>query len=378
MKSEFRVALVQDTLPFIGGAERVLEAVLEIFPNAPIYTLIFNPREFDQSIFASRSIRTSFINRLPGAQTKHRHYLPLYPMAIEQFDLSGYDIILSFSYAVAHGIVPRPDQLHISMIYTPLRHAWHFYHQFLNENGLASGARSWAIRLLLHYLRLWDWASADRVDTFIAISNWIEQCIWRAYRRPAQVIYPPVYVEKFQPVLPREDYYLTISRLAPHKKVDLIVAAFSKLGLPLIVIGDGEDYHKLKNGAASNIKFLGRQPDHVLVDLLSKAKGLVHAAEEDFGIALVEAQAAGCPVITYGKGGALETILPNTTGLFFYDQTGESLIEAVDKFESMKGYFNISDLQDNAARFNKQRFQQEFAQMVTSEWNLFNSLGRRI
>lgn len=371
MEADLRVALVQDALPFVGGAERVLEAVLEIFPNAPIYTLVFNSKAFEHTIFATKNIRTSFIDRLPGAHSHHRRYLPLFPMAIEQFDLREYDVILSFSYAVAHGVVPRPDQLHISLIYTPLRYAWHFHHQYLHENGSSARSGSWTIRFLLHYLRLWDWAAAERVDRFVAISQWIKRCIWRAYRRSARVIYPPVNLKLFRPLHPREDFYITVSRLAPHKKVDLIVKSFSRIGLPLVIVGDGREFNKLKREAASNIKFMGRLPDRDVQELLGKAKGFVHAAEEDFGITLVEAQAAGCPVITLGKGGALETVIPNKTGLFFHEQNTENLIDGIKRFEAMRPHINISDLRDNAARFSKQRFQSEFVDLVTSEWRSF-------
>jgi glycosyltransferase involved in cell wall biosynthesis len=375
MRSDFRVALVQDAIPFVGGAERVLEAVLEIFPNAPIYTLVFNSKALEQTIFANQEIHTSFINRLPGSHARHRLYMPLYPIAVEQFDLRSYDMILSFNYAVAHGILPRPDQLHISLTYTPLRYAWHFYQQYLHASGLASGPRSWGIRLLLHYLRLWDQAAAQRVDTFVAISDWVRQCVWRAYRRPAQVIYPPVDLQKFHPAHPREDFYLAISRFAPHKRVDIIVQAFSKMGLPLRIIGEGKDFKRLQREAAANVTFLGHQPDSTLQDLLSKAKGLVHAAEEDFGIALVEAQAAGCPVIAYGKGGALETVIPNKTGVFFNQQTVESLIVAVNQFEAIDQHIDIVALQENAARFSKARFQQEYHHLVSSEWENFVAQG---
>jgi glycosyltransferase involved in cell wall biosynthesis len=292
-------------------------------------------------------------------------------MAVEQFDLRSYDVILSFSYAVAHGVVPRPDQLHISLMYTPLRYAWHFYQQYLHESVLSSGPLSWGFRLLLHYLRLWDRAAAERVDTFLAISNWVRQCIWRAYRRPARVIYPPVDLQKFRPAHPREDFYLAISRFAPHKRVDLIVKAFSKMGLPIRIIGEGRDFKRLQREAAPNVTLLGHQPDSSLQDLLSRAKGLVHAAEEDFGIALVEAQAAGCPVIAYGKGGALETVIPNKTGVFFNQQSVESLIAAVNHFEVISQHIDTAALQDNAARFSKARFQQQYLHLVTSEWDNF-------
>ena len=375
MNADLRVAFVQDALPFLGGAEKVLEAALEVFPAAPIFTLVYNRGAFTDTIFAHHPIYTSFIDRLPAAHRKHRSYIPLYPYAIEQFDLRGYDVILSFSYAVAHGVLTRPDQLHLSLVYTPVRYAWHYYFDYLRDAGLHSGPRAWAAKLILHYIRLWDRAAADRVDQFIAISNWVAQCIWRAYRRPAHVIYPPVEIQKFQPDLPREEYYLAVSRLTQHKKADLIVEAFTRLGLPLIVAGDGPEFRRLVKMAAPNVKFLGRLPDETLRQVYGKAKAFVHAAVEDFGIAPVEAQAAGCPVIAYGKGGALETVIPGRTGLFFNEHTVESLVSAVKEFESGKQQYSIVDLQANARRFSKAQFQHKLAALVAQEWERFSCGG---
>jgi glycosyltransferase involved in cell wall biosynthesis len=371
-----RVAFVQDALPFYGGAERLLEAALGVFPGAPIFTLVYNPEAFSGTLIGKGKVIPSFIDRLPASHRRHRYYIPLYPLAIEQFDLGAYDVIISFSYAVAHGVLPGPDQLHLSFLYTPLRYAWHYYHQFLQASGLRSGLKGWPAKILLHYLRLWDLAASRRVDQFVAISQWVSSCIWRAYRRPSRVIYPPVDVDRFLPTWPRSETYVTISRLEQHKNVSVIVEAFSMLGLPLVIIGDGSQAKVLRAKAAPNITFLGKQPDRVVEEILGKAKCLVHAAEEDFGIAMVEAQAAGCPVISYARGGALETVIEGETGLFFNELTLESLVAVVESFEKRNGSFDTNAIIKNASRFGKDRFQNDLATLVASEWSWFYDRGR--
>ena len=364
MNSRLKVAVVQDALPFLGGAERVLEAVLELFPGAPIYTLVHNPKAFKKSLIKDHEVHTSFINKLPWAGKIYRRYLPLFPLAIEQFDLRTYDVILSFSYAVAHGVLVRPEQVHINFTYTPLRHAWHQYHHFTADEQMKSALKSWPSKIILHYLRLWDMAAAQRVDNFVAISHWVAGLVWRAYRRSARVIYPPVNVLDFQPLIPRGDYYLTVSRLARHKRVDLIVEAFSQLGLPLIVVGEGSERQKLERLAASNVKFLGWQPDENVRELMGRGKALVHAAEEDFGIAIVEAQASGCPIIAYGQGGVLETVIENQTGMYFQEQSVKAITAAVENFEGRASKFDVRIMQQNAERFSKPRFQEEVLDLV--------------
>lgn len=371
MSRDPKIVFVQDALPFLGGAERVLSAAWEIYPDAPLYTLLHSQEAFQNTPIAGKTVIPSFINRLPGARTRYRGYLPLMPLAVERFDLREFDIILSFSYAVAHGVLPRPDQLHISYTYTPMRYAWHFYHQYLHEAGLRAGLKGWLAQAFLHYLRLWDRSAADRVDRFVAISHWVAQGVWRSYRRPAEVIYPPVDTLRFSPQHPREDYYLTVSRLVNHKKIDLLVSAFSQLGLPLLVVGDGPEYRRLSKMAAPNVKILGRRPDSEVADLMGRAKAFVHAAEEDFGIAIAEAQAAGCPVIAYESGGGREIVIPGVSGLFFPEQTIDSLIAAVEQFEG--GDFNLQESQitSNVERFSKARFQQELKSLIEDSWTRF-------
>lgn len=365
------IALVQDALPCLGGAERVLEAVTELLPAAPIYTLVFKPAEFTESRLAHHQVHTSFIDKLPGAHRNHRAFLPLFPMAIESFDLTGHDIVLSFNYAVAHGVVTRPDQLHLSYTYTPLRHAWQFHHEYL---GTLRAPSRWIARPLLHYLRLWDRAAADRVDRFVAISRWVSACIWRAYRRSSVVIHPPVDVDAFEPGSSTGDYYVTVSRIEPHKRVGLVVDAFARLGRSLLVVGEGSERARLMSRAPSNISFLGRVPDRELADLLARARGLVHTAEEDFGIAMVEAQAAGCPVLAYARGGASEIVRDGRTGILFREQTVQAVQDAVERMEGLPRP-RTADLRASAERFSKERFQARLAQVLEREWERFQGRG---
>jgi glycosyltransferase involved in cell wall biosynthesis len=362
------IALVQDALPCRGGAERVLETVLDSFPDAPIHTLVFNREAFRGTPLADHEVRTSFIDRLPGAHRAHRLFLPLFPSAIERFDLGRYQVIVSFSYAVAHGVLPRPDQLHVSYTYTPLRHAWHFYHEYVRS--IPQPAR-WIARPLLHYLRLWDTAAAARVDRFVAISKWVAACIWRAYRRHARVLYPPVDLEAFSPLSNRDRYYVSVGRLVPHKRLDVLIDAFSRLGRQLLVVGQGSERERLMARAASNVEFLGHVPDAQLAELLGRARAVVHAAEEDFGIALVEAQAAGCPVLAYSSGGAGEIVADGRTGVLFHRQTPEAVMEAVDVFEAA-GPFSEHECRRNAMRFSKERFKRGFARILEQEWETFH------
>ncbi len=362
------VTLVQDALPFLGGAERVLQTVLELYPSAPISTLVCNRDRLRGSFLEEHEINTSFIDRLPGARKHHRTYLPLFPLAIEQFDLNNYALILSFSYAVAHGVLTRPDQVHISYMYTPMRQAWHYYHQFLRQKGYRAGPRRWLAQIILHYIRIWDQAAAARVDRFVASSKWGASLIWRAYRRDAEVIYPPVDLSRFHPLHPREDYYLMVSRMVPHKKVSLVVEAFNQLDYPLMVVGQGEQIDEIKEQAAENVQVLGQQPDHIVAELMGRAKALVHIAEEDFGLALVEAQAAGCPVIAFGKGGACETVVHGETGLFYPQQNSNSLRHALKAFEDNRSQFQEHNIRRNAERFSKARFKRRFAKLVEREY----------
>jgi glycosyltransferase involved in cell wall biosynthesis len=359
MKTEARTAFVIDALPSLGGAEKVLFTALEAYPRAEVFTLIYNRGAFLNTPLADRKIRTSYLDTFPLVHKHHRLFLPLMPSAIEHFDLRDYDQIVCFSYAVAHGVQNYNGARHISYTYTPMRYAW----TDLNINGIHTRKNPIVDRFMQAF-REWDKKAAARVHRFASISQAVSKRIRSAYQREAPVIYPPVEVERFHPCPQRADYYIAVSRLVAHKRIDLLVQAFSRLNLPLIIVGDGPELPKLKKIAAANIQFLGYQPDDKVADLLGKARGFVCAAEEDFGIAVVEAQAAGCPVITYRGGGALETVSEGSTGLFFSEQSPDGLIEAVERFEREISHFRIKDMQHNAQRFSKARFLREFKEFV--------------
>jgi len=365
-----RVALVHDWFTVYAGAERVVEQILRVLPQADVYALVDFLEGEARGFLQGKSVRVSFIQGLPKARQHYRAYLPLMPLAIEQFDLRGYDLVISSSHAVAKGIITGPDQLHICMCYSPMRYAWDLQHQYLKESGLERGVKSWLARLLLHYLRLWDSRTANGVDVFIAISRYIARRILKVYRREAEVIYPPVDVEAFTLRQDKEDFYLTASRMVPYKRIDLIVEAFSQMpDKRLVVIGDGPEMPKVRAKAGPNVTLLGYQPFEVLRDYMQRAKAFVFAAEEDFGIAPVEAQACGTPVIAFGKGGAAETVVAGETGIFFQDQNVSSLIKAIEEFEKLS--FNPLRVRKNAECFSSERFRREFAALIEREWSRF-------
>lgn len=350
-----KVAIIHDWLTVYAGAEKTLEQILTLYPQADIFTIVDFLPEKDRGFLAGHTIITSFIQKLPFAKSKYRTYLPLMPLAVEQFDLSGYDLVISSSHAVSKGVITGPDQKHICICYSPIRYAWDLQHQYLKESGLDHGIKGWFAKYLLHKIRLWDYRTANGVDHFIAISEFIARRIWKVYRRESTVIYPPVNVEAFKLHEKKEEFYLTASRMVPYKKIDLIVEAFSTMpDKKLIVIGDGPDFEKIRSYAGTNIILMGYQPFEVLRDHMQRAHAFVFAAEEDFGIAPVEAQACGTPVIAFGKGGALETVADGVSGLFFDTQSVESLCEAVERFETMK--FNPIDISIHAHKFSEKRF----------------------
>jgi len=345
----------------MGGGEKTLLAALEVFPQADIFTLIYNKPAFVNTPIKNKEVMTSYLDRLTYAHTRHRLLLPLMPSAIEQFDLGRYDAVVSFSYAVAHGARVNHGARHISYTYTPMRYAW----SDLNIDGTHS-RKNPVLDLLMEQFRTWDKNAAARVHEFVAISHGIAGRIRSAYQREARVVYPPVETERFSSNGQRGDYFVTLSRLVPHKRIDLVIEAFSRLGLPLKIIGDGPQLKSLQKRGAPNIEFLGYQSEEAVARLLGCARGFVCAAEEDFGIAIVEAQAAGCPVIAYKGGGALETVIDGVTGLFFPEQTAASLVEAVRSFEDISHNFRANDMLDNAQRFSKERFTRSFREFVHS------------
>lgn len=354
-----KIAFVVDALPGLGGAEKVLMAALELFPNAPIYTLIYNRDKFENTPIARRRVVTSFIEHLPLARDQYRKYLPLMPFAIEQFDLRSYETILSFSYAVANGVNVCEGQRLLSYTFTPMRYAW-------SNIGLDGKPRRSSLVLdwIFKRFRKWDIEAVNRVNKIAAVSNWIADWIHQAYQREPIVIYPPVEVGRFSPAADRENYFMTIARLVPHKRLDLLVEAFNRLKLPLIIVGDGPERSNLERRAAENVRFLGFQSDTAVEDLLKRARAYICPGKEDFGIAMVEAQAAGCPVIAFGKGGACEIVLENQTGLFFKENLPESLIAAVEKFNGME--ISSPECTANAMRFNKKSFIRELRTFVES------------
>jgi len=359
-----KIALVHDWLTTLAGAEKVLEAIYELYPY-PIYTLVKDERKLKDSIFEKADIRTSFIQKLPKAKTKYRNYLPFFPLAIEQFNLSDYDIIISSSHAVAKGVLTNSNQLHICYCHTPIRYAWDLYHRYLDEAGLSKGIKGFIAKLILHYIRIWDYTTVNRVNYFIANSKYIAKRIKKIYGRESIVIYPPVNIDKFEVYTQKEDFYLTVSRMVPYKKIDLIVEAFSTMAdKKLVVIGDGPEFEKIKKKAGKNIELLGYQPFEVLKDYMQRAKAFIFAAEEDFGIVPVEAQACGTPVIAYGKGGVTETVVDKKTGIFFKEQTIESLIETVRNFEQIEDKFDPLEIRKHTEKFSKERFKREFKEFV--------------
>jgi len=368
-----RVAVVHDWLVGYAGGERVLEQMLAVYPQADVFSLIDFLGPAERGFLGGRRVHTSFLQRIPGMRKRYRSFLPLMPLAVEQLDLSGYDLVLSCSHAVAKGVLTGPDQLHICFCLSPMRYAWDLQHQYLRETGLDRGVRGALARWILHRMRLWDVRSSTGVDGFIAISHYIARRIWKAYHRRSTVIYPPVDVEAFTPGGTRDDFYVTASRMVPYKRMDLIVEAFAAMpDRRLVVIGDGPEARRVRARGAANIEFLGNQPFEVLRDRLRRARAFVFAAEEDFGIAPLEAQACGTPVIAYGKGGALETIRPigeaDPTGLFFEEQTVPSLINAVHRFERESGLIHSEACRENALQFGPERFREELAAYVRRRW----------
>jgi glycosyltransferase involved in cell wall biosynthesis len=359
MSSRPRIAFIVDALPSLGGGEKTLFTALELFPQADIFTLIYNKKAFINTPIATKEIFTSYLDRIPFAQTHHRLFLPFMPSAIERLDLCKYDVSVSFSYAVAHGVRVGDGKRHLSYTYTPMRYAW----SDLNLDGTHS-PKNGLLNLAMENFRTWDRAAASRVHEFAAISRGIAERIASAYHREARVIYPPVEIDRFYPNRKRGDYFVTLSRLVAHKRIDLILQAFSKSNLPLKIIGDGPQKERLQRGATSNIEFLSYQPDEMVAELLANARGFVCAAEEDFGIAIVEAQAAGCPVIAYKGGGALETVVEGKTGLLFEEQSAASLIDAIERFNDVAHCFRPHELRDNAQRFSKERFTKSFQDFV--------------
>ncbi|MEI4801156.1 glycosyltransferase family 4 protein [Bacillus sp. NPDC077411] len=367
-----KIAIVHDWFVTYAGAEKVVEQMLEVFPEADLFSVVDHLGD-NREFIKNKEVKTTFIQKLPFSKKKYRNYLPLMPLAIEQLDLSKYDVILSSSHAVAKGVLTGPDQLHISYVHSPIRYAWDLQHQYLKEANLEKGIKGFITKTILHKIRNWDYRTANGVDHFVGNSKFIGRRIWKVYRRESTVIYPPVDITAFTLHEQKEDFYVTASRMVPYKKIDLIVEAFASMpDKKLVVIGDGPDFEKVKSKAKGNVELLGYQSFEVLKDYMQRAKGFVFAAEEDFGITPVEAQACGTPVIAYGKGGAMETVLDlsheKPTGLFFKEQTVESIVKAVDEFERNYDQFSSSNCRENSIRFSPERFKEELKNMVEERY----------
>ena len=387
-----KIALIHDWLTGMRGGERCLEVFCELFPEADLYTLLHIKGKTSGTIEGMR-VRTSFIQNLPFAAKKYRYYLPLFPMAIEQFNLRGYDLVLSSSHCVAKGVITPPDTCHIAYIHSPMRYVWDLYHEYFGPHRTGWLVRK-IIPLFVNYLRMWDVTSSHRVDYFIANSINIAGKIKKYYGREAEVIYPPVETDLFRPLNEDGDYYLVVSAFAPYKRIDLAIQAFNRLGFPLKVVGGGQEERRLKSMAGPSIEFLGWVSDKELVSLYARCKALVFPGEEDFGIVPLEAMACGRAVIAYGRGGTVETVIPvqgsrfkvqgsqltvdssqmgeeGPTGVFFYEQTPEALMEAVKNFEKNAYIFDKVKTREHALRFDRRVFKDRIKDFIVEKYEEF-------
>jgi glycosyltransferase involved in cell wall biosynthesis len=354
-----KLAIVHDWLNQIGGAEGVLETLMDVYPGTPLYTSIYW-REKMPDAYRAWDIRTSFLDRWPLVKRKHQAFLPFYPLAFESFDLSEYDLVISNKSGFCHGVITQPETLHICYCLTPTRYVWD-YPNYVRRERLGRLPQM-MLPPLLAQLRTWDRLAADRVDAFVAISETVRQRIAKHYRRDSAVIYPPVDTDCFEPSATQEDYYLVVSRLVPYKRIDLAVQAFNSLGKPLVVIGDGRNRKALEAMAGPNITLLGRVPFEKVRDAMARCRAFIFPGVEDFGMTPVEAQAAGRPVIAFAGGGALETVIPGETGVLFDEPTAESLAQAVRDFE--EAHFDTATLRRNAERFSAETFRHQFTDFV--------------
>jgi glycosyltransferase involved in cell wall biosynthesis len=366
-----KIAVIHDWLVEPGGAELVLREILNCYPEADLFCVVDFLADRHRHFTLGKRANTTFVQRLPFAAKRYRAYLPLMPLAIEQLDLSAYDLVISSSYAVAKGVLTGPNQVHVSYVHSPIRYAWDMQHQYLRDGGLQRGIKSALARIVLSYLRIWDSRTANGVDAYMANSRFIARRIDKVYRRDATVVHPPVALDDAPPGVEKGDYYVTASRMVPYKRMDLIAEAFTAMpDKRLVIIGDGPEMPKVRSKAGPNVEVLGYQPRDVLLNCLSGAKAFVFAAEEDFGIAPLEAQAVGTPVIAFGRGGALESVVGAgvegraPTGLFFDEQSVPSLVDAVQRFERDRALFSPAACRANAERFSPERFRAEFKAVV--------------
>jgi len=373
-----KIAFVHEFLSAYAGSEKVLEQMLLEYPDADIFAVAGLPKE-ERAFLKDYDVKTSFIQNLPFAKTKFRNYISLMPFAVEQFDLSKYDIVITNCHAAAKSVITGPDQLHISYVHSPMRYAWDLQAQYLREAGLETGLKSWIARYMLHRLRINDLRSSISVDAYMCNSNFIRRRIWKLYRRKAQVIYPPVETDYFNLHENKEDFYLTVSRMVPYKKIDIIAEAFSMMpDKKLVIIGDGSEFEKIKSKAGSNVQLLGYQSKDTIKSYMQRAKAFLFAAEEDFGIVPVEALACGTPVIAYGKGGVLETVKEGVNGYLYNEQTSAALMDAVKRFESSPLAAPPAEIRKSAESFSKERFRKEFKTSVESLYARFLENGKSL
>lgn len=366
-----RVAIVHEWLDTYGGSERVLEQFLLCFPSADIFAVVDFMGERERGFLRGRKVHTSFVQRLPFARRYFRHYIGLMPIAMQQLDLSGYDLVISSNHAVAKGVLTGPDQVHISYVHSPMRYIWDLQHQYLGQMGIDRGLKSIYARWQFARLRQWDVSTAHQVDYFVANSSYIARRVRRTYRREAMVIHPPVDIDRFVPGSRKEDFFLLACRFVPYKRADMVVQSFAHRGdRRLVVVGDGPEADRVRAAArgAPNIEFVGTVGRDVLIGLMQRARAFVFAAEEDFGITLVEAQACGTPVIAYGRGGAIDIVRTEKaewrTGLLFDQQTPDAITEAVDRFETLEHQITSDACRMNALRFSEARFRAEIGGVV--------------
>lgn len=365
--SKLKVAIVHDFLTYWGGAEQVLLSLHHIYPDAPIYTLLYDEKM--DEYFPNARIRVSFLGKLPNFLRKRKKFmLPLMPTAAETFDLSGFDLVISSSGSFAKGVIVKPRTLHVSYCHAPTRFLWDWYNNYLEENHIGK-IKKLVVVPILHLMRIWDRSASERVDFYVANSQNTARRIKKFYGRDSEVIYPPVDFTKFSamknlPSVPEKDYYLIVSRLSPYKKIDIAITAFNKMNLPLVIIGEGSDRRRLEKMAEDNIKFLGFQDEEHLAAYYQGAKALIFPGEDDFGITIVEAMSFGKPVLAYGRGGALETVIPGKTGELFMSEVPEILADSVRRMSRDMEKYDAKEIKTHAEKFSRENFEKEFKKFV--------------
>jgi glycosyltransferase involved in cell wall biosynthesis len=375
-----KTAIIHEWFVNYAGSERCVESLINLYPDADVFSLVdFLNEEEREIILKGKRTKTSFIQNLPFAKKRHRNYLPLFPYAIEHIDLSGYKLIISSSHAVAKGVKTNKGQLHICYCHTPIRYAWDLRDRYLTETGLDKGIKGWVVKKILNRIQRWDLITSTGPDYFIANSNHIAKRIKKYYDRESTVIHPPVDVDKFTLNTEKESYYLTASRMVPYKRMDLIVDVFNDMpDRKLVVIGHGPELNKIKAKAQKNIEIIGYQSKIKLNEYMHKARAFVFAAEEDFGIIVVEAMACGTPVIAWNYGGTAESVVDGKTGILFNNQTKESIISAIGEFENASDTFNPELIREHAQKFSRKNFEDNISKFINDKANKFFTLENQL